>query len=192
MPILVAISYADSYLEDLNSGFLKNILSRYPKNKYLKNKFFANFIISGITFTIPLIINLLVQITTQASIHPEKLVQRTLAIGSLNLNMYLNHPLLYTLLWIFIYFIFAGVISSISLGFSIIIRNKFIVLIMPFIIVQAISILFPLIGIKTYSVSDFLYLSNNVKITPMLITFIVMLMLSLLPFYFGGKSNEAF
>ncbi|WP_346871252.1 hypothetical protein [Clostridium sp. UBA5119] len=194
IPILSAISYSDSYLEDVNSGFLKNVLSRCSKRKYLQSKFLANFIISGITISIPLLIELLLLLATQPNIKPERLYN-AIHIGSLNLDMYLNQPLLYTLIWIFISFMFAGVISSISLGFSIVIRNKFVVLIAPFISVMVIHLLFDMIGLFNYSVLDFLYLASmaiSSKPTEMLITFIVMLIVTYLPFYFGGKSNEAF
>ena len=191
MPILVAISYSDSYLEDLNSGFLKNILARCSKRKYLQNKFLANFIISGITISLPLLISLLMILMTQANIYPEK-TGNALIVGNLNVNMYLNHPVLFTLMWIFIFFIFAGVISSIALGFSIVIRNKFVVLIAPFITINAIEILFSLIGLSDFSPVNFLIGCPDINASAMLITFIIMLMLTFLPFYFGGKSNEIF
>lgn len=192
MPILVAMAYGDSYLEDLNSGFLKNILSRYSKKKYLRNKFLANFIISGITFSVPLIFNLAVQLLTQADIYPERMMQNNLIIGDLNLELYLNHPLIYTLLWIGIYFMFAGAISSLVLGLSTIIKNKFVVLILPFIIVQATSIIFPLIGLEEYDLSSFLFLGTDINIISMIITFLVLLLVSFIPFYIGGKANETF
>ncbi|WP_346930172.1 hypothetical protein [Clostridium sp.] len=191
MPILTAISYSDSYLEDVNSGFLKNILLRCSKRKYLQSKFLANFIISGITISIPLLIQLLLLLATQPNIKPEKLYN-AMIIGGLNLDMYLNQPLLYTLIWIFISFMFAGAISSIALGFSIIIRNKFVVLIAPFISVLVIHLLFDIIGLYEYSVLGFLHLPVKPNPTDMLITFIVMLMAAYLPFYFGGKANETF
>lgn len=191
MPILVAISYSDSYLEDLNSGFLKNILARCSKRKYLLNKFLANFIISGITISIPLIIDLVMILTTQANIYPDKVVNPS-GYGGIFINLYLNNPLLFTLMWIFIYFMFAGVISSITLGFSGVIRNKFIVLVAPFITINAIEILFSLIGIRDYSCVEFLYGCYKVNPIAMLISFIVMLLATFLSFYFGGKSNEIF
>ena len=192
MPIIIAISYSDSYLEDLNSGFLKNILARCSKKEYLKSKFLANFIVSGITISIPLLISLLMLITTQSSINPDKISGLTLGSGNLNLDMYINHPILYIFMWIGIYFVFAGGISSIALGISIVNRNKFIVLIAPFIIVQAMDILFSFIGINNYNLMRFLYLGFNPNPLTMFITFIAMLMVTFLPFYFGGKSNEAF
>lgn len=192
MPILVSMAYGDSYLEDLNSGFLKNILSRYSKKKYLRSKFLANFIVSGLTFSVPLIFNLTVHLLTQANIHPERMVQKNLSIGNLNLELYLNHPLIYTLIWIGIYFMFAGAISSLALGLSTIIKNKFVVLILPFIIVQAISIIFPLIGLNKYNLSSFLFLGADINIGSMIITFLVLLLSSFALFYIGEKANETF
>lgn len=191
MPILVAISYSDSYLEDLNSGFLKSILTRCSKKNYYLSKFISNFIISGITIAIPLLINLLLTITTQVSANPYKLSSSTLLNGNLSMDMYLNHPMLYVLMWVGIYFLFAGVISSIALAFSIVTRNKFIVLITPFIVGQVIDILFSLMNLMDFSVSKFLYLYFNINPWAMAITFVVMLEVTFIAFYFGGKKNEA-
>lgn len=192
MPILVAISYSDSYLEDLNSGFLKSILTRCSKAKYLRSKYIANFILSGITFSFPLIIRLIMLITTQGSILPDKTNCTALINGSLWINLYLSHPLLYILLWIFIYFIFSGVISSIALSFSILIRNKFVVLVAPFITLSVIEIIFSLIRLGDFSPSRFLFHYPNVNPVSVIITFIVMLGVTFLTFYIGGKSNEIF
>ncbi|MFA9397453.1 MAG: hypothetical protein ACERKV_04200 [Clostridiaceae bacterium] len=192
MPVLVSISYANSYLEDLNSGFLKSILIRCPKNKYFICKYIANFIIAGATIAIPLIIDLLIVISTQASIIPDMIRDTNLINGNLNLNMYMHHPVLYIVLWIFIYFIFAGAIASIVLSFSIFIRDKFIVTILPFLLVQAINIIFGLIGLNKYNLSNFLFLCTDINLMSMFITFFVMLMLTFLSFFIGGRNNEAF
>lgn len=192
MPVLVAISYSDSYLEDLNSGFLKSILTRCSKKKYYISKFLSNFIISGITISIPLLINFLLTITTQISGPPYKLITLTALNGNLNMDMYLSHPFLYVLMWIGIYFLFAGAISSIALAFSVVTRNKFIVLITPFIVVQVIDILFKVMNLRGFSVLKFLYLYFDINPWSMVLTFVVMISVTFMAFYFGGKKNEAF
>jgi len=190
MPIIVSIAYGDSYLEDLNSGFLKSIFSRCSKNKYFINKFFANFVLAGIAFTLPLLINFLIHICFEATLQPEILNTNNLRIGSLNLDLYLNHPMIYTFLWLFIYFIFSGAIASISLAVSIITRNKFIVLVIPFIVMQLTSIFFAVINIRSYSPINFLYLYSDANILSMVISFIVMVLSTFMIFYWGGKHNE--
>lgn len=192
MPILVAIPYSSSYNEDIKSGFSRNIFSRNHKKRYLISKFTVNFVISGLTFAIPLIFNLLVNITTQASINPERLRSSVLMIGNLFPNMYLNDPLMYTILWIGIYFISAGTISSIALGISSIVRNKFIIVISPFIVVQVIGILFPFMGLNKFNMASFLYLCTNVDLLAMSITLLAILTVSFMAFYFGGSANENF
>ncbi|SHH95583.1 hypothetical protein SAMN02745196_02061 [Clostridium collagenovorans DSM 3089] len=192
MPILVAIPYSSAYNEDIKSGFSRNIFSRNHKKRYLISKFIVNFVISGLTFAIPLIFNLLVNITTQASINPERLSSNVLVIGNLFPHMYLNNLLMYTILWIFIYFISAGVISSIALGVSSIISNKFIIVIAPFIVVQVIGILFPFMGLNKFNISRFLYLCPNIDLIAMSITLLSILTVSFIAFYFGGSANENF
>lgn len=194
IPILSAISFSDSYLEDLNSGFLKNVLSRCSKRNYLHSKFFANFIVSGITIALPLLIQLIFLLATRPNIMPYKL-SGTISMGWLNLDLFFNNPLAYTLIWIFISFMFAGVISSIALGISIVLRNKFVAVIAPFIVVMGIHILFDLLGLYRYSVIDFLrggFSIIGMKFYHMVITFALMFLLTYIPFYFGGKSNEVF
>ena len=194
IPILSAISFSDSYLEDLNSGFLKNVLSRCSKRKYLHSKFLSNFIISGITIAIPLLIQLIFLLATRPNITPYKLAG-TMRKGWLNVDLFLNNPLAYTLMWIFISFMFAGVIASIALGISIVIRNKFVAVISPFIVVMGIHILFQPLGLYKYSVFDFLYGGASIigmKFYHMIITFAVMFLVTYIPFYFGGKANETF
>lgn len=190
IPILCAVSFGDSYLEDLNSGFLKNILMRYPKTKYLNIKFLVNFTISGITIALPLLIQLIFLLITHPLIKPYKLYDAVF-VGDFNINLYLNHPVLYILLWVFIAFIFSGIIGNIALSISIINRNKFIAVVAPFILTMVVHILFSLLGLKCYSVVGFLTFSESgLKVYHLVITFIVMFLLTYVPFYLGGKSNE--
>ncbi|NEU06207.1 hypothetical protein [Clostridium senegalense] len=191
MPVIVSMAYGDSYLEDLNSGFLKSIFSRCSKNKYFINKFFANFILAGIVFTLPLLINFLIRICFEATLTPEILSTVNLRIGSLNLNLYMNHPIVYTVIWLFIYFIFSGAIASISLAASIITRNKFIVVVIPFIVMQLITLIFKVINISEYNPMSFLYLSNSINIKSMIISFIIIVSSTFIILYLGGKNSEA-
>lgn len=194
LPVLCAISYSDSYLEDLNSGFLKNILSRYSKTKYLNSKFGANFIVSGLTIVIPIIIQLLFLLATRPNIMPEKL-GNVMAIVNVSVDLYLHHPLIYTFIWIFIWFLFAGVISSITLAISIIVRNKFVALITPFICLYAVDIILGIFHLTGFSVLHLLYFPSMYDKSSFCCVFIIFLLIlgsTYLPFYIGGKSNENF
>lgn len=192
MPVLVAMGYSDSYLEDMNSGFLKSILIRASKKTYLISKYLANFIIAGITTAVPLLIDLIIIVTTQPAIKPDMFSSNTFFQGSMAVNLYMNHPIIFILLWIFIYFMFSGAIASITLAFSNFIRNKFIVVILPFIILQAYAIIGQFIDIYKFDPNVFLKNPSYGYLGCVFITFIVMMVITFIPYYLGGRKNEIF
>lgn len=190
-PILSAVSYSDSYLEDINSGFINYIYTRYSKSKYLICKFCSNFIISGLCVAVPLIINLIILILTVPSIKTNAILGRyTILCGGLLSSLFYNNPILYILLWILIYFMYSGAFASIALSISIVIKNKFVVLFVPFLLCNVIGIVLNLIGKYSYSPSSFLYLSNNQSIDIIIIEFILIVLISAFIFYVGGNKNE--
>lgn len=190
-PILSAMSYSDSYLEDVNSGFVNYIYTRYSKQKYLICKFGSNFIISGLGIAIPLIINFIILILTVPSIQPNPILGKyTILCGGLASPLFYTHPILYILLWVLIYFMYAGAFASIALGISIAIKNRFVVLFVPFLLCNVIGIVLNLIDKYCYSPLSFLYVSNNQSLNVVIAEFIAIVMISIAIFYLGGNRNE--
>ncbi len=55
IPILSALPFSYSYIEDRNSGYLRNILYRVEYKKYFRSKIVVNCIIAGFSLLIPVI-----------------------------------------------------------------------------------------------------------------------------------------
>ncbi|MBW6411667.1 hypothetical protein [Clostridium weizhouense] len=192
-PILSVLSYSDSYLEDINSGFIKCIHTRYSKKKYLMYKFLSNFVVGGLGFVIPLIINFIILILSYPSLPTHAILgKQTILCGGLFPALFYTYPILYIALWLVIYFMYAGAFASISLGVSTIIKNKFVVLFIPFLLCNVIGILLDITNKHSYSPLSFLYLSIKQDIKVIILEFIGIMIVSMSLFYLGGTKNEIY
>ncbi len=192
-PILSVLSYSDSYLEDIHSGLIKYIYTRYSKNKYLACKFVANFIAGGLAFVIPLIINFIILILSYPSLPTHSILgKQTILCGGLFASLFYAHPIIYIGMWLVIYFMYAGAFASIALGISTIIRNKFVVLFIPFLLCNVIGIVLDVMNKYYYSPLSFLYLSTKQDIRIIICEFVGIMIVSISMFYFGGTKNEVY
>jgi len=192
-PLLCAIPYSDSYLEDISSGFLKAIYTREKKQNYLIAKFFADFISSGIAFAAPLMFNLIALVMLYPSLSPHPILGRTTILeGGLLPQVYYAHPVFYILMWIFIYFLYSGATASIGLTLGVFIKNKFITLVSPFLIWWLVEGILEFCNLGKYSPLQFLYLSNSQDLVVIILEFIILLVATFIPFFLGGYVNETY
>lgn len=192
-PIISAISYSDSYLEDVNSGFIKAIYTKEKKVKYLILKFLSNFIVAGTAIAAPLLLNFIALILLYPSIPTHAVLGRpTIMPGGLFPGLFYNHPAIYILIWILIYFLYSGAFASIGLSLGILIKNKFVTLIAPFIIYHIASIILQLMNKNLYEPLQFLYLSNNQNISAITLDFVLILIATICLFIYGGYKNETY
>ncbi|WP_035294868.1 hypothetical protein [Clostridium sp. KNHs214] len=193
-PLMVTIVFADSYLEDVKSGFIKNMLTRYDKKKYLINRFFVNFVISGLIISIPFIVNYLLYASFIPSIEP-KIFFSSPALEARNFlpRIYYKFPLLHVFIRIFLLFIYGGTFSSIALASSIYSRNKYVITIIPFIVYMAMDVIAPMVFpmVSGYRYSPMMFLFNPTGYNHMFIAVPLILITACFSiFIIGGMKNE--
>ena len=71
LPVLAALPHGDSYYQDIQSGYFKNICTRTKKSSYLKAKAWAAFSSAFAVIIIPLFLNLLLASMTLPALPPE-------------------------------------------------------------------------------------------------------------------------
>ncbi|MCM3734260.1 hypothetical protein M3215_00010 [Bacillus cytotoxicus] len=140
-PLLAAVAYADSYAEDFNTGFIKNILTKVEKKTYLRVRYIVNFCVGGCMVIIPLIFNFLCLMSVYPLIEPSFYYGSSRVIkDSFFPDFYYQHPFWYILLRIFILFFVGGMFSSLGLALSVFVKNRYVVVIFPFLIFIGFSI----------------------------------------------------
>jgi hypothetical protein len=135
LPLLVCIPFADSLLVDSRSGYMNNYATRTSARNYYLAKVLAVFFSAGLVGMLPLLLNfystslllpLLPPIATTGQYLP---VEFTMWSG-----LFYSQPLLYIALYMLITFVFSGLIALVALLLSFAIKNRFVVILAPFII----------------------------------------------------------
>jgi len=125
-PLLSSLVFSDSYLLDMESGFLKFIYLRLNQKKYIWTKIIINSIVSGLIISLASLVMLIFLIC----IYGIKEVN-TVYLGPFGW-IYLKSRLLYAIFLILISFIFNVVFANLALGISPWIKNRYLTIIFPF------------------------------------------------------------
>ena len=132
-PLLATIIFADSYLQEKESGFTKFIYTRMPIKKYVSIKVIVNSISSALIAGVSSLLVLISLVVTVGIRDPH--------IGSYTNNI--NGPLsylfdsrdtrlIYALIIVLLFSIGYMIIGTLALGISAWVKNRYLVLIAPF------------------------------------------------------------
>lgn len=189
-PLIVTIGFADAYLEDVKSGFIKNIITRYDKKKYLINRFLVNFVVSGLIISIPLIVNYMIYASFIPSIEPKIFFSSPVLEPSDFLpGIFFKWPLLHMFIRIFLLFMYGGTFSSIALASSIYFTNRYVITILPFIFYIGMDVIISMT--LSYKYSPMIFLFNPFGYNYMFIAIPLILIIACFSiFIIGGMKNE--
>lgn len=127
-PILVCLPYVDSYINDLNSGYIKYLLLRIKPIKYGAIRIIINAMVSGCTIFIGLSMGYLVLLKISGTVNDGKYI----IINDGLVNLYNNSQQQYTFLLIVLATVGAIAFSTFGLGLSTIVKNRYMAILMPF------------------------------------------------------------
>lgn len=147
LPVLAVLPHGDSFYSDIQTGYIKNIFVRVEKKRYLKAKLVAVYLSGMTTVMFPLVVNLLLAAVTLPALAP---APSTGFFFIFDQNMwselFLTHPWVYTIIYIFLDGIFGGLFACIALAGTLYVSGKFVAAILPFtvqITVYVIAMSFP-------------------------------------------------
>lgn len=133
LPLLAAIPYGWSCCEERNSGYRRSIIVHTGKNQYYLSKYIATFISGGLAIAIPMVFSFFLAHLFLPVVMPlpENMELYAVWAESFMSWFYYNTPYLYVLLYIIIDFIFAGLLACITMAVTTVVRQKWIVVIIP-------------------------------------------------------------
>ena len=190
LPILAAFPCGDSFFQDLNTGYIKNLYTRTEKKYYCLSKFAATFLSGGVAISIPLLLSLLITMLIVPSFPPDpSAVIFNIFEEQMWSNIFLYHPYIYVLLYILLDFIFGGLFAILPFFFSMMINNRYVLILSPFVLYILLFILFE--G-TTYVPYYFLYPIQSISANPSIILTegLTFLVLSVLSLWYQGVKNE--
>ncbi|MDO5017707.1 MAG: hypothetical protein Q4E02_00230 [Lagierella massiliensis] len=158
--ILGALPFADSYVEDKVMGFNKNILSRASRKKYYTAKWLSVFISGFAICVLIAVFNFMLNMTIIPMLHPiiEGLGNSYGQDSSRFLvKIFVSHPILHFILFSILLGMYVGVLSTFGLLTSIFSENRFVAILMPFLLTQVMGIIQSVFRISRF------YLPNDIN-----------------------------
>lgn len=132
-PLLAALPFAASYLQDRRSGYLGQILLRTRKREYFFAKYLAVFVSGGTVVTVPLILNFVATSLYLPWKIPDS-ISGSVAPSSILAELFYSHPFFYTCVLLLLTFVTAGLYATLSLGITSWLEQSFSAFLFPFLL----------------------------------------------------------
>ncbi len=152
---LIAIPFVSSYRWDRDSGYVKNIYSRCKRRSYLVAKWIAVFVSGGLVCVIPLVINLMLTMAVLPMAKPYACTMLFFVVEQdMCAELFYSHPMVYTIGYLAMNFVIAGGLCVMALGVSWIMNNRYLIMILPFAILQTWNTMAYFLGYYQYSLRN--------------------------------------
>jgi hypothetical protein len=194
LPLLATIPFGGSFYEDLNSGLVKNLFIKTEKKNYYGAKYLTVFLSGGFVILIPLLVNLALTAATLPSLLPEVGTQQfPLFATSIGASLFYSHPYGFVFAYLLLIFVFSGFLATIALCVSFYVKNRFVVVLSPFILCLFVHSLCQLLGNSSLDPTDFLNPSNANTTLPLVLgELIVIAILTVFLFAVKGSRDDTF
>lgn len=157
VPLIPAIPFAFSYVNDKESGFINYIYLRNSKKEYIISRLISNSLAGGLSLALPL----LFVFGLLSSIFPVKYVDMGSVKGAFS-SIYNTSQVNYVFLLIGLAFIFGAVYSTLGLAVTAFVENKYLAIVFPFFVYFIPGILFPILGLDCFEPSTTFIPSANI------------------------------
>ncbi len=199
LPLLAGLAYGWSYCTERKSGYAAQMVSRSrKKSQYFLAKYIATFLAGGAAVAIPLVLNFIVICCFIPAYTPDNFYWLYYSMDAHFLRgLFFNTPLLFVCCIILLDFIFAGLFAAACVALAFFVKNKFAVILLPFLGVFAVqylqdNVLGTITDFIAISPMDFLrgYAMNAVLGLPILIWLILLLVFTLGVTWIKGAKDD--
>lgn len=192
MPILAALPYSLTYIEDIENNMITNINSRINHDSYIYTKIIINSVTGGIVVTIPIIISLIITSLFFGGTIQDFSTYK--AFGGTFNELFNNNYYLYILIHLSIQFLFGFSYATIALAVSTKIKSSMAILLSPFLFWAGGSVIVSLIHlpISTPMEINQFYMCKNLTLKEILIQLIFIFLISSIIFIFNTRKEDIY
>ncbi len=161
LPLLVILPYGHSVSEEMRSGYLKTIIPRCGRRRYFLAKAGAMFLSGGTAVLLPMILSLLICFMAFPAVKVDMIYDMYGALHHSNMASVLfnQHPLLYTLMYLGIDFVFSGLFACMAFSASFFWKQRVAPMIVPYLF---------LLGMESFRSVTMFFTSSEISILIML------------------------
>jgi hypothetical protein len=142
-PLLIALPYGWSYSEERKCGYRRMMITKTGKKKYYCAKYVAVILSGGVAMVLPLIFNFWMTLLVVPAILPDVTMNMFYGVfgGSFLAELYYTVPFLYVAIYLFIDFVYCGFLVCICMAVSGIVRQKWGVVLIPFLLLLFVHVI---------------------------------------------------
>ena len=142
-PLLIALPYGWAYSEERKCGYRRMMITKTGKKKYYCAKYVAVFLSGGVAMVLPLIFNFWMTLLVVPAILPDVTMNMFYGVfgGSFLAELYYTVPFLYVAIYLFIDFVYCGFLVCICMAVSGIVRQKWGVVLIPFLLLLFVHVI---------------------------------------------------
>lgn len=130
LPLSVSIPFAWTMRDEMNSGYINQVLTRIKKRDYFFTKWFVSFFSGAVIAAGSLLIQFFVLSFFVKAIYPQPNDQRSIIMPiSFMSTLYYDNPYLYVLIWTIIASVWCGAIAGLCTAISFFVKKKALVVI---------------------------------------------------------------
>ncbi|MBP3620290.1 MAG: ABC transporter permease [Lachnospiraceae bacterium] len=135
LPFIAVLPFGVTYYEEIKSGYMKNVVIRVSRRKYVLAKYIVTFVSGGFVCMFPTLLSAWIASLYLPNIplNPTAMVSNVSNMSFLS-EIFYSKPLLYILIYSFIAFLFGGIFATMSIGISHLCDNRFFVYFFPFLL----------------------------------------------------------
>lgn len=136
IPVFVVIPFSWTFLSEEKSGYIRTMITRIGKLPFYLGKYFSVFFSGFMTVSIPMLVSISFVACLIPAYKPDVTFDLYYQVKNTNLlgNIYYLHPLATAFLSMLIISIFAGIWAAIAYVVSLFVKNKFIALFAPYLV----------------------------------------------------------
>jgi hypothetical protein len=162
LPLLAALPYGASLLEDRSSGYVTGIVTRAARVRYYAAKAAAVFLTAAVAVTLPLLIDFGLTALFFPALPPEATTgDFPLTAATWGGDLFVSHPLAYVFLSLGLLFLWAGLIGLTTVPLSYLVRNRILVVLVPFVVILFVEFLTHSLPGNAYQWSPLSFLSPS-------------------------------
>lgn len=158
LPILAMLPCGLAISEELRGGYLHVIVPKCGRKNYFLSKIISAFVAGGLAVTIPLVFSLLLISLFIPAITPNIIYFMYYPImhGDIFSQIIYSYPILFTVLYLCIDFVFSGLIACLSISAAFLFKHRAAPIVVPFLFI-----------IGSDMARSFLYYISYVQISPL-------------------------
>lgn len=199
IPVFSAFAYSWSYADEEKNGYLRQMTIKGNRGDYIFAKYISVFISGGLVTFIALLINIALCATYFPVITPDVYYDVYYGIGLRNAfgDLFYSIPDVYMLIYVIITCLYSGLFAVFSMVCSYFIKNKYIVMFIPFFLCIFLTYISNVMGLRVQIVPTS-FLHPGATVGAKTYEYIILgelffgILLTLVVSIYRGKKNDVF